>query len=277
MAVARDVQLDQSTGLQGVRQRLARRRRRPAGVAGPPRRGVVRSVRVQLAGAGVALPGGRRAVAVLLAARPIDGGARPCAPRRHVRWPVAHQPFRRLHQPWRHDVGGPPACRHPRRRQGGADAGLAPLQLPGAAAGDAHPRRAAHGAVPQVAASVHRRAPRARLGRHRQLHAGGRRDGVLRHARSPRPLADAAADRGGACPAVRLPRPLRAHDACRDHRGHRDHRVRQQAQLGLPAQVPRRPRQPHQGHHRDAEPHACHQAAGLGGEIRWQGARTQAD
>ncbi|KAG2565279.1 hypothetical protein PVAP13_7NG063834 [Panicum virgatum] len=223
--------------------------------------------------AGVAAPGGRRAVAIFLAAARADCVSRPRAPRGHVRRPVAHRPVRRVHPPRRDAMGGPPARHHPARRQGGPDAGVAPLQLPGAAPGHAHPRCAADRAVPQVAAPHRRRPPSARRRLHRELHAGGRWDRVLRHARAPRAVADAAADRGGAPPPLHLPRPRRADDARRDHHGDRDHRVRQQAQPGVPAQVPGRPRQTRQGHHRDAQPHARHQAAGVGGEVRRQGER----
>ncbi|EMS67041.1 ABC transporter C family member 14 [Triticum urartu] len=78
---------------------------------------------------------------------------------------------------------------------------VAPLRVPGAEAGDAHPCCSARRGVPQVAAAVHGRAARARRRHDRELHGGGCRGGVQCHARAPQPVADAAADR-------RRPRPL---------------------------------------------------------------------
>ncbi|CAN6234387.1 unnamed protein product [Urochloa humidicola] len=54
-------------------------------------------------------------------------------------------------------MGGPPPRPPPPRRESRADAGVAPLQLPVPAPGNAHPRRAPDGAVPQVAAPRRRR------------------------------------------------------------------------------------------------------------------------
>jgi hypothetical protein len=65
--------------LQGVCDRLPRRRRRPPSLRGAPLVGIARVVHVQLARVIVEAPGGRRAVALLLAAAPAHGLPQPRA------------------------------------------------------------------------------------------------------------------------------------------------------------------------------------------------------
>jgi hypothetical protein len=109
--------------------------------------------------------------------------------------------------------------------------------------------------------ALYRKSLRLSANARRQLRAGGHQHiGVVGHAR---PLADASSDPRGAPPPLRPPRPRRVHDAGRHRRRHGHHGVRQQAQPRLPAQVLRR--------HRDAQQHARHQAAGVGGDVRRQG------